>query len=83
MESTQKLFNNKGIGFALVLEAKRDWQLAQEYFAWVVESELIDFAIFWERVARLRYLYLLHRLRAQGYHLDVTELMKLVLEQGK
>ncbi|HHV07783.1 MAG TPA: DUF2508 family protein [Firmicutes bacterium] len=64
-----------------VKEARDDWQLAQTYFAWVSDPDLVDFAIFWERAARLRYVYLLQCLRKEGYSLSPTEVIQLAVRQ--
>lgn len=62
-----------------VKEAFQDWQQAERYFDEVTEPSLIDFAIFWERAARLRYQYLLRCLKLQGFSLSTNELMRLVI----
>ncbi|HHT71605.1 MAG: DUF2508 family protein [bacterium] len=82
MKPTPELLLHGDINLNIVREAKDDWQLAQAYFTWVVEPELVDFAIFWERAARLRYVYLLRCLRKDGYRMSRTEVIESVLRQG-
>lgn len=59
-----------------VREALDDWQSAQTYFAGVSDPDLVDFAIFWERAARLRYVYLLRCLRKEGCCLTLTDVIQ-------
>ncbi|HHV56638.1 MAG TPA: DUF2508 family protein [Firmicutes bacterium] len=62
-----------------VREAYRDWRQAQCYFKEVTDPTLVDFAIFWERAARLRYQYLLRCLKREGYALSRSELIRLAV----
>lgn len=63
----------------IVREAWEDWQLAQAYFSWVSDPDLVDFAIFWERAARLRYIYLLRCLKKEGRCLSFIDVVQLVV----
>ncbi|NLG86776.1 MAG: DUF2508 family protein [Firmicutes bacterium] len=64
---------------SIVDEARQDWQLAQTYFELVSDPILVDFAIFWERAARLRYVYLLRYLKKEGYCLSSKEVIRLAI----
>ncbi|HHY92298.1 MAG TPA: DUF2508 family protein [Firmicutes bacterium] len=61
-------------------EAYRDWRQAERFFEEVTDPTLVDFGIFWERAARLRYRYLLNSLKAEGFHLGRSELFQLIVD---
>ncbi|MDK2855720.1 MAG: hypothetical protein PWQ41_2069 [Bacillota bacterium] len=63
----------------MVREAYRDWRQAQCFFEEVTDPCLVDFAIYWERAARLRYRYLLSLLKGEGFALSQKELIRLVV----
>ncbi|WDV45967.1 DUF2508 family protein [Clostridiaceae bacterium M8S5] len=48
-------------------KAKDEWEKAQIYFNNVTEPELIDYAIYNMEAAKIKYFYLLKRIRAQEY----------------
>ncbi|MDK2882031.1 MAG: hypothetical protein PWP58_367 [Bacillota bacterium] len=64
----------------IVREAYRDWRQAQRFFEEVTDPYLVDFAIYWERAARLRYQYLLCLLKRDGFALSQKELIALVVQ---
>lgn len=64
---------------SLVNQAIKDWRLAQAYFDWVSDPDLVDLAIFWERAARLRYVYLLRCLRKEAFALNPKEVIRIAV----
>ena len=79
LATPELLLNLDNTNASIVEEARRDWQLAQTYFELVSDPVLVDFAIFWERAARLRYVYLLRCLKKEGYSLSLTEVIRLTI----
>ncbi|MGB9826517.1 MAG: DUF2508 family protein [Desulfofundulus sp.] len=77
MRSTPELF--APVEVRMVREAYRDWCQAKSFFEEVSDPHLVDFAIYWERAARLRYRYLLRLLKRDGFALSQKELMRLVV----
>ena len=76
MPATPEFLLHLDTNVSIVEEAREDWRLAQTYFDWVSDPDLVDFAIFWERAARLRYVYLLRCLRKEGYALSPMEVIR-------
>lgn len=76
MLATPELLVNQDTDALIVEQAREDWRLAQTYFDWVSDPALIDFAIFWERAARLRYIYLLRCLKKEGYALTPLDVIR-------
>jgi hypothetical protein len=70
----ENLVNNDPL--TLRREAKEDWHQAERFFSEVTDPYLVDFAIFWERAARLRYLYLLRLLKRDGFQLSKEQLFQ-------
>lgn len=77
MRSTPELL--APIEVRIVREAYRDWREAQCFFEEVTDPHLVDFAIYWERAARLKYRYLLSQLKRDGFALSQKELIRLVV----
>ncbi|MDP4146392.1 MAG: YaaL family protein [Bacillota bacterium] len=61
-----------------VEEARQEWDQARNYFEYVNEKELIDYAIFKEQAARARYIYLILQARKMG--IKVTDYSKFLHE---
>lgn len=53
--------------FALVEEARQEWQAAMSYFNYIVEPDLVDHAIFAMVAAEKKYMFLLKKARKEGY----------------
>lgn len=47
-------------------EAKKQWEVAMEYFEQVSEPKLVDYAIYMEYAAKIRYEYLLLEAKKKG-----------------
>lgn len=59
-------FNSKKEVIVAIEDAKRQWNTAWEYFNLVSEPKLIDYAIYMEQAAKIRYMYLLSEAREKG-----------------
>lgn len=47
-------------------EAKDNWKVAMNYFEFVSDSRLVDYAIFKEEAAKAKYMYLLKEVKKRG-----------------
>lgn len=52
-----------------VKKAHQEWLKAQKYFECVSDPDLVDHAIFMEKAARKKYIYLLKKAKQQGISL--------------
>lgn len=54
-------------GLAQAVEAaRRDWILAKQYFNFVTEPELLDYAIYMIKATEVKYMYLLKKAKTEG-----------------
>lgn len=67
----------------LVQGAREEWQQARDYFNWVTEPELIDYAIYWSLAAQCRYHYLLQLAKEQGITLSWGEVIRFSLARER
>jgi hypothetical protein len=63
----------------LVQEAREEWQQARNYFDWVTEPGLIDYAIYWSLAAQSRYHFLLQLAKKSGVALTWAEVFRYSL----
>ncbi|MGI6574435.1 MAG: DUF2508 family protein [bacterium] len=54
----QEIGNKDNLSY-LLRKAQEEWQVAMDYFQWVTEPDLIDYAIYWNLAAEMQYRYLL------------------------
>lgn len=57
--------------FMAVAKARQEWYDAQNYFENVVESDLIDHAIYKMEAAKSKYMYMIKRARQCGIKMDL------------
>jgi len=47
-------------------DAYRDWQAKEEYFKWVTDPDLIDYAIYEIKASKIKYSYFLKKAKEMG-----------------
>lgn len=58
-----------------VENARKEWLIARDYFEMVNDDKLIEYAIFTERAARARFIYLLNQVKDKGIKINSYENM--------
>lgn len=55
----------------MLKEAHDEWKNSENFFEYVTEPDLIDYAIFKMEAARIKYIYLLKQVRKKGIKVDI------------
>lgn len=58
-------------------EARKEWEIATQYFQYVTKPELVDFAIFKEDAAKSKYMHFLSLAKQRGITIDPAYLVEV------
>lgn len=58
-----------------IYEAKLQWENTREYFNYVSDPKLVEYAIYCEKAARIRYDYLIKKARDKGLKANDTSVI--------